>query len=109
MYNTNRNSLLKKKQNKGHKNNKLRHNEYYDMQPICEAKFHPHSYTENAVAYTMRKINIEKRYYMVDIDIATNIDVIRKYAEMINLTEEMLKRVNKYRKIIGNITIKKNN
>lgn len=46
------------------------------LEPICEAKFHPHSYgfrpnrgTENAVAYTMRKINIEKRYFMVDIDI----------------------------------------
>ncbi len=46
------------------------------LEPICEAKFHPHSYgfrpnrsTENAIAYTMKRINLEKRYYMVRIDI----------------------------------------
>ena len=46
------------------------------LEPICEAKFHQHSYgfrpnrgTEHAIAYTMRKVNIEKRYHMVDIDI----------------------------------------
>lgn len=46
------------------------------LEPICEAKFHQHSYgfrpnrsTENAVAYLYKKINIDKCYFMVDIDI----------------------------------------
>lgn len=46
------------------------------LEPICEAKFHPHSYgfrpnrsTENAIAYTYKKINLDKCYVMVDIDI----------------------------------------
>lgn len=46
------------------------------LEPICEAKFHPHSYgfrpnrsTEHAIAYLYKKINIDKCYYSVDIDI----------------------------------------
>jgi len=46
------------------------------LEPICEAKFHHHSYgfrpnrsAENAVAYLYKKINIDKCYFMVDIDI----------------------------------------
>lgn len=46
------------------------------LEPICEAKFHHHSYgfrpnrsTENAIAYLYKKINLDKCYYMVDVDI----------------------------------------
>lgn len=46
------------------------------LEPICEAKFHPHSYgfrlnrsTEHAIAYLYKKINLDKNYYIVDIDI----------------------------------------
>lgn len=46
------------------------------LEPICEAKFHPHNYgfrpnrsTEHAIAYTYKKINIDKCYIFVDIDI----------------------------------------
>lgn len=46
------------------------------LEPICEAKFHKHSYgfrpnrsTEHAVAYLYKKVNIDKCYYMVDVDI----------------------------------------
>lgn len=46
------------------------------LEPICEAKFHHHSYgfrpnrsTENAIAYMYKKINLDKCYYVVDIDI----------------------------------------
>lgn len=46
------------------------------LEPICEAKFHPHSYgfrpnrgAEHAIAYTYKKINLDKTYFMVDIDI----------------------------------------
>lgn len=46
------------------------------LEPICEAKFHPHSYgfrpnrsTEHAIAYLMKKINIDKSHFIVDIDI----------------------------------------
>jgi len=46
------------------------------LEPICEAKFHPHSYgfrpnrnTEHAIAYLNKKINLDKFYYIVDIDI----------------------------------------
>lgn len=46
------------------------------LEPICEAKFHPHSYgfrpqrsTEHAIAYMMRKVNIDKCYHVVDVDI----------------------------------------
>lgn len=46
------------------------------LEPICEAQFHKHSYgfrpnrsTEHAVAYLYRKINLDKCYYMVDVDI----------------------------------------
>lgn len=46
------------------------------LEPICEAKFHPHSYgfrpnrgTEHAISYLIRKINQDNMYYVVDIDI----------------------------------------
>lgn len=46
------------------------------LEPICEAKFHPHSYgfrpnrsTSHALAYVYRKINQDYSYYMVDVDI----------------------------------------
>ncbi|NMM64797.1 group II intron reverse transcriptase/maturase [Clostridium sp. P21] len=46
------------------------------LEPICEAKFHPNSYgfrpnrsTEHAIAYTYKKINLDKCYHIVDIDI----------------------------------------
>ena len=46
------------------------------LEPICEAKFFEHSYgfrpnrsTEDAVAYAMRKVNQDKCYYVVDVDI----------------------------------------
>lgn len=46
------------------------------LEPICEAKFHPQSYgfrpnrgAENAIAYVYRKINLDKLYFMVDVDI----------------------------------------
>lgn len=46
------------------------------LEPICEAKFHPHSYgfrpnrnTEHAIAYACKKINTDKCYYVVDVDI----------------------------------------
>jgi len=46
------------------------------IEPICEAKFHERSYgfrsnrsPENAIAYMYKKINIDKCYYVVDIDI----------------------------------------
>lgn len=46
------------------------------LEPICEAKFHHHSYgfrpnrsTEHAIAYLYKKVNIDKCYFMVDVDI----------------------------------------
>lgn len=46
------------------------------LEPICEAKFFKHSYgfrpnrsTEHAIAYAVRKVNIDKCYHIVDIDI----------------------------------------
>lgn len=46
------------------------------LEPICEAKFHEHSYgfrpnrsTEHAIAYLSKKINLDKFHVMVDIDI----------------------------------------
>lgn len=46
------------------------------LEPICEAKFYEHSYgfrpcrgAHHAIARTYRLINIEKFYYVVDIDI----------------------------------------
>ena len=46
------------------------------LEPICEAKFFEHSYgfrpnrsTEDAVAYAMKKVNQDKCYYVVDVDI----------------------------------------
>lgn len=46
------------------------------LEPICEAKFYKYSYgfrpnrsTEHAIAYLYKKINREKCYYIVDIDI----------------------------------------
>lgn len=46
------------------------------LEPICEAKFYKHSYgfrpnrsAEHAIAYVYRKINLDKCYYMVDVDI----------------------------------------
>ncbi len=46
------------------------------LEPICEAKFFEHSYgfrpnrsTEDAVAYAMKKVNHDKCYYVVDVDI----------------------------------------
>lgn len=46
------------------------------LEPICEAKFHKHSYgfrpnrsTEHAIARCMSLMNINKLYYVVDIDI----------------------------------------
>lgn len=46
------------------------------LEPICEAKFHPHSYgfrpnhnAEHAIADLCRTINLGKNHYVVDIDI----------------------------------------
>lgn len=46
------------------------------LEPICEAKFYPYSFgfrpnrsTEHAIACFVRKVNIDKCYYVVDIDI----------------------------------------
>lgn len=46
------------------------------LEPICEAKFFEHSYgfrpnrsTEHAIAYAVKKTNIDKCYYVVDVDI----------------------------------------
>lgn len=46
------------------------------LEPICEAKFHNHSYgfrpnrsTDHAIARSMRLMNINKLHYVVDIDI----------------------------------------
>lgn len=46
------------------------------LEPICEAKFHNHSYgfrpnrsTEHAMAHLVRKVNQDHMYYVVDIDI----------------------------------------
>lgn len=46
------------------------------LEPICEAKFYNHSYgfrpnrsVENAVGYFMKRINLDKCYYIVDVDI----------------------------------------
>ena len=46
------------------------------LEPICEAKFHPNSYgfrpnrsTEHAMANLVRKINQDRMYFAVDIDI----------------------------------------
>lgn len=46
------------------------------LEPICEAKFHPNSFgfrpnrsTEHATAYVYRKINLDKCYYIVDVDV----------------------------------------
>jgi RNA-directed DNA polymerase len=46
------------------------------LEPICEAKFHKHSYgfrpnrsTENAIARSMSLMNMNKLHYVVDIDI----------------------------------------
>lgn len=46
------------------------------LEPICEAKFYDHSYgfrpnrgTEQAIAYAVKKVNIDKCYYVVDVDI----------------------------------------
>lgn len=46
------------------------------LEPICEAKFHPHSYgfrpnrsTEHAIARATSLINITKMHYVVDVDI----------------------------------------
>lgn len=46
------------------------------LEPICEAKFYEHSYgfrpnrgTEQAIAYAIKKVNIDKCYYVVDVDI----------------------------------------
>lgn len=51
------------------------------LEPICEAKFHPHSYgfrpnrgAEHAIAYMMKKINREKMYMAIDIDIKSFFD-----------------------------------
>ena len=46
------------------------------LEPICEPKFHPHSYgfrpnrsTSHAIARVVSLINVSKHYYCVDIDI----------------------------------------
>jgi group II intron reverse transcriptase/maturase len=51
------------------------------MEPICEAKFHPHSYgfrpnrsTKHAIAYVNRLINIQTLNYCVDVDIKSFFD-----------------------------------
>ncbi|MFQ5171284.1 group II intron reverse transcriptase/maturase [Clostridioides difficile] len=53
------------------------------LEPICEAKFHPHSYgfrpnrsTEHAMAYVQKKINLEKMYTVIDIDIKSFFDTV---------------------------------
>ncbi|ENZ9521541.1 group II intron reverse transcriptase/maturase [Clostridioides difficile] len=53
------------------------------LEPICEAKFHPHSYgfrpnrsAEHAIAYMMKKINLEKMYMAIDIDIKSFFDTV---------------------------------
>lgn len=51
------------------------------LEPICEAKFHKHSYgfrpnrsTEHAIARCMKLINFSKLHYVVDIDIKSFFD-----------------------------------
>lgn len=51
------------------------------LEPICEAKFFEHSYgfrpnrsTEHAIAYAMKKVNIDKCYFVIDIDIKSFFD-----------------------------------
>lgn len=46
------------------------------LEPICEAKFHKHSYgfrpnrsTKHAIARSMQLMNMNKLHYVVDIDI----------------------------------------
>jgi len=46
------------------------------LEPICEAKFNPHSYgfrpdrrSEHAVADLMQRVNLGKNYYVIDFDI----------------------------------------
>lgn len=46
------------------------------LEPICEAKFYQHSYgfrpnrgVEQAIAYAVKKVNIDKCYYAIDVDI----------------------------------------
>lgn len=53
------------------------------LEPICEAKFHPHSYgfrpnrsAKNAMAYLQKKINREKMYTVIDIDIKSFFDTV---------------------------------
>ncbi|HBF6015454.1 TPA: group II intron reverse transcriptase/maturase [Clostridioides difficile] len=54
------------------------------LEPICEAKFHPHSYgfrpnrgTEHALAYVVKKINFEHMYTVIDIDIKSFFDNVK--------------------------------
>lgn len=51
------------------------------LEPICEAKFHNHSYgfrpnrsTEHAISYLVKKINQDHMYFAVDIDIKSFFD-----------------------------------
>lgn len=51
------------------------------LEPICEAKFHPHSYgfrpnrtTEHAISRCVHSINITNMYYVVDVDIKSFFD-----------------------------------
>lgn len=46
------------------------------LEPICEAKFYSHSYgfrpnrgVEQAIAYAVKKVNIDKCYYVINVDI----------------------------------------
>ncbi|WP_336865650.1 group II intron reverse transcriptase/maturase [Peribacillus frigoritolerans] len=54
------------------------------LEPICEAKFHPHSYgfrpnrrTHHAIAKSMKLINQHKLHYVVDIDIKGFFDNVK--------------------------------
>ena len=46
------------------------------LEPICEAKFHPHSFgfrpnrgTHHAYSYLLKKVNADNKYFLVDVDI----------------------------------------
>lgn len=79
------------------------------LEPICEAKFHPNSYgfrpnrsTEHAVAYLMKKVNLDKNYFMVDIDIEGFFDHVN-HAKLLKQIWTMGIRDKKVISIIGSM------
>jgi len=92
------------------------------LEPICEAKFFDKSYgfrsnrsTENAIAYVYKKINRDKCYYFVDVDIKgffDNVDHGKLLKQIWNLNihdKKLIKIISKMLKmeIIGEGICKK--